>query len=160
MNWNWYSARPNELFIDIDRFEKSKKHIERRLQGAIESMALKIQSVFIFPSLRPDHKHMIVVLRDYIPDYERYAWEMLFHGDIYRACANIMRSSRGVKHPDVLISRLYLHREPDARCNCESKHNRVVMEKCVTALRLREKYGVSFQFFGCPSRENPIWKIR
>lgn len=158
MTWNWYSARSNELFVDIDRFEKSKKHIERRLQGAIESEALKVKEVFIYPSLREDHRHMIVVLNSPLMSLQRYTWEMMFHGDIYRAAANIMRYTNKIPNPDILISKIHLHRSPDGVCKCESKHNRATMLTCPTAFAFREE-GVAPTFFGKPSNENPKWRI-
>lgn len=148
--WYWYVAQPNELFVDMDRVTASLNHVRRRLQGAIECESLHVQSVYFYPSLTKDHAHLIIVLKFPISNPERYAWEMLLHGDIYRAASNIMRWSHGIDAPDVLIARRRLHRMMDGVCFCEHKHKRAVMIRCETARRLRGEMRAA-QFFGKPS---------
>ncbi len=152
MIWNWYVARDNELFVDMDRYKESIKHVKRRLQGAIDSNSLDVINASMFDSLSPNHRHLIITLRDMMPPYERFAWEMLFHGDIYRACANIMRQSRGIPAPDILITTKMLHRAPDDTCECSHKHIRKIMLSCPAAMRLRGNQRAA-QFFGKPSSQ-------
>jgi hypothetical protein len=148
--WYWYAARNDELFIDMDRYTKSIDHVRRRLQGAIECHTLNVRGVYLYPSITKDHAHLIITLWNQLPDVERFAWEMLFHGDIYRAASNMMRWSHLVPYPDILIARSQLHRYPDGMCTCESKHKRAMMLTCDTAQRLRGKDRAA-QYFGKPS---------
>src|SRR5271154_4124951 len=104
MNY-WYVARPNELFIDTDKMSRSLAHTKARLQGAIECGKLYVAYVMQRPSTRPDHCHTIITLKNSnLTSPERFAWEIILHGDIYRAACNIMRYENGVGFPDVLIS--------------------------------------------------------
>lgn len=167
LTWQWYVARPNELFIDMDRYEQSIDHVRRRLTGAIECKSLSVRAVSLFPSVTKNHAHLIVVLDAPLLAYERYAWEMLLHSDIYRACSNILRESRGVPSPDVLICKgryeLYSYttnvveqtitRTPDAECDCLYKHNRATMEMCQAAIHLRGERRTD-TFFGKPSNQS------
>jgi hypothetical protein len=151
MIWHWYVARRNELFIDMDRYEQSINHMRRRLMGAIECGVLDISSVFTYPSIKQNHKHIIITLTHGIKPMERYAWEMLFHGDIYRAAANIMRESNRVPAPDILISNKILHRSHDDFCVCSEKHSMKIMDLCPAAIRLRGPYRTA-TYFGKPSK--------
>jgi len=167
MNY-WYIARPNELFLDIDNASKSLRHARARLQGAIECGKLDVAYVMQRPSKSKDHIHVIVTLKDGIfLGPMKYAWEIILHGDLYRACCNIARWHYSIPATDILISAYdifttrfgkddYL-RLPDDKCNCKEKHNRATMETCPAAERLRGKFR-NAGFFGKPSK-NPctIW---
>ena len=160
MTWYWYSARANELFIDCDNWPKAENHVRRRLMGAIEFSYLKVRDVKLYPSSTNGHMHMIIILSSPTPPLERYVWEIIFHSDIYRACCNIMRfliDLPGEIAQDVLISQIRYHREPDATCNCERKHNkRSVMESCPAAKKLRGDKRTA-AFFGKPSDSPCPW---
>jgi hypothetical protein len=163
----WYVARPNELFIDTDNVHRSIKHAKSRLQGAIESQRLDVDYVMSHHSRNKNHLHTIITLKNPITNVERYVWEIMLHGDIYRACCNIMRSATGVPSPDILISPFHRFcisqygktmRLCDDSCTCESKHNFDTMLLCPAAIRLRGESRVN-SFFGKPSK-NPctIWR--
>lgn len=182
MNY-WYCARPNELFLDIDNAARSLKHAKARLQGAIECGKLDVAYIMQRPSHGKDHIHVIVTLREIKDECLPYAkyrqstygpmkfiWELMLHGDIYRACANMARWHYGILAPDILISPFpsflsgppgkykYEHRrEADDKCICESKHNAATMQNCPAAIRLRGEFR-NAGFFGKPSK-NPctIW---
>lgn len=167
MNY-WYVARPNELFLDIDNVSRSIKHAKARLQGAIECKKLDVLHVMERESKTTNHLHAIVTLANPITDIERYAWEVILHGDIYRACSNIMRSIHGIPSPDILISPWpyfepnlehpkFWRRYTDAICKCDGKHKKYLMEICVAAKKLRGIHCTT-AFFGKPSK-NPcdVW---
>ena len=163
MNY-WYVARPNELFIDTDKMSRSLAHTKARLQGAIECGKLDVAYVMQRPSTRPDHCHTIITLKHEMYWLDRYVWEMMLHGDIYRGFCNIMRSHSNILNADILISphgsfyakngntRIY-----DDSCDCKTKHNSATMQTCPAAIRLRgDKRNMGF--FGKPSK-NPckVW---
>lgn len=160
--WHWYVARDNELFIDMDRYAESIHHAGRRLQGAIDGKYLDVREVYAYPSQTNNHAHIIIVLGEnhktkdkmHYGEIQRYVWEMLFHGDIYRCASNIFRRVYSVGSPDILITRRILHRTPDFDCECQNKHSKLeVMKNCPAATALR---GIArtMQFFGKPSKES------
>lgn len=175
MNY-WYVARANELFIDTDNVSKSIKHTRARLQGAIEYGKLDIAYVMSHPSKRKDHLHTIITLtkETQLSPTERYVWEIILHGDIYRGCCNIMRYLSGVPGADVLISQysyfeyfdrpdLMKHVRPaDYSCNCTSRHNAATMAECPAAIRLRGNNRTR-GFFGKPSKDtsklDALWPL-
>lgn len=150
MKWYWYVANKQEIFLDLDRYESSIKHIRARLQGAIESEKLPLEFLSVYPSGRDGHFHAVLVLSKATRYPERLAWSIVLHSDIYRACNNLMRWERGVPAYDILIANRYYHRIADATCECEGKHKRAVMEQCPAAKQLRGEYR-SVGFFGKPS---------
>lgn len=160
MNY-WYVARANELFIDTDNVSKSIRHTRARLQGAIECGKLDVAYVMSHPSKRKDHLHTIITIKDELSPTERYVWEVILHGDIYRGCCNIMRYLHGVPGADVLISphsqfcNDAAHapdRMADDSCACTSKHNAATMATCPAAIRLRGDNRTR-GFFGKPSKD-------
>lgn len=162
--WFWYVARSNEIFIDADKekFHKGLDHVRRRLQGAIEADKLKVNQVIQLPSATNGHRHIIIQLSQNIGAIDRAVWAIIFHSDIYRACATIARITNGVAAADVLISPHDLSynaegkklgnivRNPDDFCYCEAKHKAAVMDKCPAAIRLRGENRTR-GFFGKPS---------
>jgi hypothetical protein len=176
MNY-WYVARPNELFLDIDNVSKSIKHARSRLQGAIECGNLNVEHIMQRPSKSKNHLHVIVTLKDQqFLGPAKYAWEVVLHGDIYRACCNILRWHRSIPGTDILISQHYFFSNPsneqaaklkppfivyqrnaDDKCDCTEKHKASVMKDCPAAKRLRGEFR-AVGFFGKPSK-NPctIW---
>lgn len=155
--WFWYVASNYELFIDCDRYAESIGHIRRRLQGAIECKVLDVKNLHNFKSSTENHRHIIIELHVPMQPMKRYAWEMLLHGDIYRAASNIMReeAKKVAKEisVDVLISKNILHRKEDAICFCKHKHTKTVMLKCQSAYILRGEFRAT-GYFGKPSN-NP-----
>lgn len=166
MNY-WFVARANELFIDTDNVSKSIRHTRARLQGAIECGKLDVAYVMSRPSKRKDHLHTIVTIKDELSPTERYVWEIILHGDIYRGCCNIMRYLHGVPGADVLISPypcfVYVQkkhsdkikgqsRKHDDSCDCIPRHNAATMATCPAAIRLRGE-NKTRGFFGKPSKD-------
>jgi len=162
----WYVARSNELFIDTDNVSKSIKHTRARLQGAIECGKLEVLEVMSMES-SPNHLHTIITLKNDLSSVERFVWEIILHGDIYRGCCNIMRWLHGVPYPNVLISPhqdFLSHdkkwtRPADHVCQCVGKHKAAIMQTCQVAIRLRGRHRTA-AFFGKPSK-NPckIWEL-
>jgi hypothetical protein len=172
----WYCARPNELFLDIDNVSRSIKHARARLQGAIECGKLDVVRVMQHTSRSKNHLHAIVTLVPDVAPLDRYLWEILLHGDLYRGLCNIRRELDGISAPDVLISPYgffcspsneqaqklkppftVFQRNADDSCYCKTKHNAATMETCPAAKRLRGEF-CNVGFFGRPSRnECKIW---
>lgn len=156
MTWYWYVATNKELFIDVDKFEKCRNHIQERLNGAIAFQKLFVEGVESMASNTVGHQHIILSLRYPLDDMERFAWEIIFHGDIYRGCCNIMRSVNRVNSPDVLIrTNPFVRRRADMTCTCPEKHKAKIMETCPAAKILRGEYRAK-GFFGKPSKEIKI----
>ncbi len=168
----WYIARANELFIDTDNVSKSITHAHARLQGAIEYRKLDVDLIMSRQSKSKNHLHTIIILNTWFKyDIERYVWEIILHGDIYRGCCNIMRQLRwngaGINPCDVLISPFQdfiskdkkYSRPADYVCKCVGKHTKAIMETCSVAIRLRGEQR-TMGFFGKPSK-NPckIWDV-
>lgn len=150
MIWYWYVATPTELFIDMDRYEKSIEHARMRLQSAIEGKLLNVQMVYDTESSSGKH-HIIILLHTPLPAMERFAWEMVLHSDIYRTACNMMRYSKGIKAADILISKQPLHRIADITCTCKTKHKRSTMENCPAAISLRGQHRTA-PLFGMPTK--------
>ena len=153
MIWYWHVAYDDEIFIDCDRYEKSIDHIRRRLQGAIEYSRLSVIHVESRDSLSPGHKHIIIRLDKPISPMERFAWELIFHSDIYRTASNMMRVSHGITAADILITDKIFSRTPQAQCTCEKKHNYEQMKICPAAMHLRGNDRTR-GFFGRTSTNN------
>ncbi len=123
------------------------------------------------PSRSKDHIHTIITVHNSMHPTEKYAWEIVLHGDIYRGCCNFLRWINGVEAADILISPWdnfigpnigsghfsTISRNHDDSCDCTTKHTRAVMETCPAAKRLRGENRTR-GFFGKPSK-NPctIW---
>lgn len=150
MKWFWYSARPNELFLDVDYLKRALPHLKRRLMGAIEYEKLPVNQVYWYPSGTDDHAHIIITLHKNLSSVERFAWETVLHSDIYRGCCNLMRYQNNIPNPDILIARLEYFRPPEAICECARKHTRKMMESCGAAISLRGIHRTAV-FFGKPS---------
>lgn len=159
MKWFWYSSKSDEIFLDIDSFEKCRSHIERRLNGAIEYARLDVRRIIEFPSVTPGHRHWIIQLNSGMRARERAIWAIILHSDIYRGCSTLMRIENDVQNPDILISPYQSQiRRPDAFCECESKHTMKVMQTCPAAFQMRKENRAQ-GFFGKPSDNEADVKI-
>lgn len=160
MNWFWYVSKNTELFLDVDNVDKVIPHLRVRLQGAIECGKLDVDFVYRqrSQSKSKNHEHIIIKLKRPMRDVERFVWEIILRGDLYRGCSNIMRSLYGVGAPSVFISphNAFFFRTPDASCACKKKHTLDVMKTCPTAQRLRREW-CGQGFFGKPSRKECEW---
>jgi len=140
----WYVARDNEIFIDIDS-KQSRSIISAlaRIRGIIEAEKFPIRQVWLFPSRTENHYHIVITLKNAIPETYRIALQLYFFSDVFRTCNNIMRIEDCVPAAEVLISifdwrkQYKFYRYADATCTCEGKHDYVVMEKCSAAKTLR-----------------------
>ncbi len=137
MTWNWYVSTPNEIFVDLD-----SKHAMTRafqvLRRALVRKSLDIQNIWLFPSERIPHAHLIIQLYDTIPPLERVTWALWMGSDRIRAIYIIERLQRGVHAADVLSTRAtFKHREPDDTCDCKTKHkDKKVTDACPAMKRL------------------------
>jgi hypothetical protein len=147
----WYVAGFNEILIDIDRPHLSSAHTESRLLGAIECGKLPVDRIEIHASYSEKHLHCLVTLTEPVGSIERAVWSVMFHSDIYRGCATIMRNIYGIRSPDLLITPIQFLREPDCRCKCIGKHDAKTMNECGAAITLRGDDRCR-GFFGLPSK--------
>lgn len=147
----WYVATDFEILIDTDNANKSFKHFSARLGGAIECEKLDVRTVESHPSARVNHMHTLITLSQPMEEIERAVWAIILHSDIYRGCANIMRSLHGVKCPDLLITPIPFSRNPDGVCHCEGKHNAEIMFQCPAAISFRGEDRIK-GFFGKPKK--------
>jgi hypothetical protein len=147
----WYSSNAYEIFIDTDNFQRSIKHTNARLLGAIECERLAVHSLEHHKSRNENHVHTLITLQEPMPAMERYVWALILHSDIYRSASVMMRHLNNVPHPDILITPTKFKREPNDICFCKEKHNAATMEKCEAATRLRGELRIT-GFFGVPSK--------
>jgi hypothetical protein len=153
----WYVARTNEILLDIDRPNSALKHSEERLRGAMSSRQLHINRIEYHASLNANHLHGLITLDQDLHPIERSVWGIVFHGDIYRGCNNIMRALYEVPSPDLLITPIRFEREPDRICNCTCKHTAPVMDACEAADALRGVDRIR-SFFGKPEAGEEIFR--
>lgn len=147
----WYVATVYEILIDTDNANRSFKHFAARLHGAMDCNKLDVRTVESHPSSRVNHMHTLITLHSPMNEIERAVWAIILHSDIYRGCANIMRSLYGVKCPDLLITPIPFSRLPDGVCNCEGKHNAETMFLCPAAISFRGEDRIK-GFFGKPAK--------
>jgi hypothetical protein len=146
MIWNWYVARENEIFIDMDSYTKSIDLCRRRLSAGVDAGILNVDFVYNTQTSH-DHNHIIIVLKNPMRDIQRIAWAIALHSDIYRGLCTLMRADAMIPAPDVLIGKRLYHRLPDAQCDCETKHVSGTMQNCHAAKLLRGEFH-SASFFG------------
>jgi len=147
----WYSAQPNEIFCDLDskraltralhvirramqQHRNGKRHEEKHANG------LSVKDVFVYPTGRKNHFHMIVVLHQPLPAELRAMWALWMASDRLRAVyvmerirrlsswrtlASWMLDNREVapqQNADLLVSSRRYHRLPNQTCSCTQKH--------------------------------------
>lgn len=163
MTWYWYARRANELMLDLDartgtgdgRARLAQTRV--RLRAAIDAGLLDVAQLYLYRSANPDHLHLVVRLTgapavdDELIDTWLSTWEMQLYSDPYRARCNIMRSILGVGAPALLISPepwRGFDRDPDARCDCNAKHDFEGMKDCLAAAQLRGTWSLRDSYFG------------
>jgi hypothetical protein len=160
MKWYWYVAKNDELLLDVDNIAHVLPHLRQRLQGAIECGKLDVDFVYRQKSQNKtgNHEHIIIKLKRPMRNLERYVWEIILRGDLYRGCSNIMRHLYDVPAPSVFISphNCFFFRHPDHYCECKKKHKLDVMTDCPVAKKLRGEFRDK-GFFGKPSKANCEW---
>lgn len=116
----WYSAEPNEIFLDLDSNRATARALSV-LRVAMEKKKLPIKQVFLFQS-SPRKHHMIVVLRRQINTLVRLAWSLWMGNDRLRVAYVLKRYELCKTHSDLLVTKKPYHRLPDAVCECKKKH--------------------------------------
>jgi hypothetical protein len=135
MNY-WYSARPNEIFLDLD----SNRAIARALsvlRVAIRKKQLDIKGVWLYGTPTKGHAHLIIVLRYAVPWAVNVAWGLWMGNDRLRAAYVLARREIGSAHCDLLVTQGLYYRQPDAFCECKEKHKpKKVTDKCPAMIHL------------------------
>ena len=171
----WYVSRPDELMLDVDAptgtgtgvsFERRAYlgPTRIRLEAAIRSGVLRVKSqLYIYPSVTPNHFHVIIPLLEPMEDVRRFVWEMQLRSDLYRGRCNIMRALNRTPAPGLLIAPLpwnHFPRKPDAECACDEKHGMSNFGDCPAARRLRGDEAAHEGYFGALRRDRIVPPMR
>lgn len=129
----WYIARENELLLDIDggnqRLSQSdgtklEMFFRRRLRDAVLDRLIKVDHIWIEPSITPGNFHVFVRLSGPMTLQRRLIWQSWLGSDLYRARADLMRADLSHLFPSLLILPKEIgYRKPDAVCGCSTKHD-------------------------------------
>lgn len=135
--WKWYVSRDNEIFLDLD----SRRATERAfsvLRRSMTSARLDVDSIWFYPSTKPNHAHLIVCLKSGMPALQRALWALWMGSDRIRSVYVIERLRHMVIAADVFSTRmLFQFRAPDDTCVCPGKHkDKGVTDKCPAMQRL------------------------
>lgn len=135
MNY-WYTARTNEIFLDLD----SRRALRRALSVlhvAVRRKRLRLASVWLYKTAQKNHFHMIVVLKtNYTAP--RLAWSLWMGNDRLRAAYVLARMFDGNVMQgagDLLVTKTPYHRKPDFKCQCSGKHKPESVTRECPALR-------------------------
>lgn len=159
MNY-WYSARPHEIFLDLD----SNRAIARALsvlRVAIRKKQMPIKAVWLYGTPSTHHAHMIIELTAPRSWYSRLAWSLWLGNDRLR-CAYILArlGEEKMRHGDLLVSTKKYYREADAECACLAKHKpQKVTDRCPAMIRLLQEHR-SADYFSRTGKAPPKHKIR
>lgn len=157
--WLWYVARENEIFLDLD----SKRALTRALSVVRRCLLVKpgrkgswnelpVRAAYVYPSLTPDHFHMVLVLDNEVSFYLRVAWALWMGSDRLRA-AYVMERFRWLPDfPPTLFEEVHGYipsdlfsvpvgsvrwRIHDDLCSCKEKHKAdAVTSKCPALRRI------------------------
>jgi len=156
----WYSARDNEIFLDLD----SHRAISRALsvlRMAIVNGDMKVSGIWLYGTPTPGHAHMIIALKKDMDWMTRLSWSIWMGNDRLRVAYILERENRGLVHSDLLISKTqYEWREPDAQCGCTEKHKQPrVTSKC-PAMNALLGLEASADYFTRTGKAPPRRKIR
>lgn len=152
----WYVGRNTEILVDMDKPGTSIPHANRRIAGAIENHKLDVYKVEVHESFTPSHIHALITLNRPLSDIERIIWGIIFHSDIYRGMASLMRVINYAPSADLLVTPRGFIRLPDYMCDCPSKHTEEIMNACPVAKIARGEWRTK-TFFSFP--ENTTKKI-
>jgi hypothetical protein len=126
----WYSARPNEIFLDLD----SNRAIARALSVlrlALRRRDLSVEAVWLYSTPTPGHAHGIIELKKKMPWESRLAWSLWLGNDRLRAAYILRRHVTLKANHDLLVSKYPYFRLADAFCNCNHKHKESqITENC------------------------------
>ncbi len=146
--WNWYVSRDNEIFIDLDSRHAMTRAFQvlrraMRVHSLFNEPMLNVDSVWLYPSERPAHAHLIVCLKSDMPALQRALWALWMGSDRIRAVYVIERLRHMVIAADVFSTRmLFEFRQPDDTCTCPTKHkDKKVTDHCpaMKALMMDER---------------------
>jgi hypothetical protein len=167
----WYTARADELLIDLDDYTRpapsktgasrgpwGEVFFRRRLADAIRAGRLNVCQVFLERSNTPRHWHSVILLAHPMPVMERLVWQLRLGSDLLRGQCDLMRAARGIEFPSLLIRSKPIkgfYREPDRECPCTRKHDtneqyKLGAQACSVWRELRgmtpwELFGATFQ---------------
>lgn len=145
----WYAARPNEVFLDLD----SRRALLRALKVIRAYRRQKrptiiIDEVYHYPTGRPGHCHMVLVLRHSLEATKRAELALWMGSDRLRACFVMARIGAAFKdHADLLVTSRVYHRPADQQCMCSGKHKRKSITNKCHALRMFLGPWRSFDFY-------------
>lgn len=148
--WNWYVSNSNEIFIDLDSSHAMKRAFQvlrRTMQryrdhppncGPCARGGLNVDSIWLYPSSRPGHAHLIVCLKSDMDALQRAMWALWMGSDRIRGIYIVERLRHMVIAADVFSTRsLFEFRPPDDTCNCATKHkDKRVTDRCPAMQRL------------------------
>lgn len=119
----WYSAKGNELFLDLDR--------PYRVNRAMNVLHSWLNDRKEFPEIRyvehyrtktEGHEHFVIVFEEEVDFLEKLSIRLLMLDDPIRVGFIVGRIARYCDADDLLMSRVLYHRSPDAVCECTEKH--------------------------------------
>lgn len=146
IRWCWYISQANEMFLDLDSgraVSRALSVLRRALRNNVSWNKLPVKSVWLYPSVEPRHAHLVIVLKQPLPFYERVAWSLWMGTDRLRSAYVMERYRWGNKllpfsgEAELLsVLKPYGFRKPDAVCDCKEKHKKKsVTDKC-SAMKL------------------------
>lgn len=139
----WYVSRSNEIFLDLDSrlaMTRAFRVLKVWLNGSEVKWNLpKPIQVFHYPTGRPGHCHVVVVLPDScaLEDTLRATLALWMGSDKLRTAYVLERQRFGLGScADILCGNRTYHRKPDYLCMCPAKHKqRRLTDRC-PALRI------------------------
>ena len=144
--WHWYVCRSHEMFLDLDSrgaLTRALSVLRRAMRGPSVkengtpcvfpfTNRLNVESVWVYPTTKANHFHMIVVLKNALPFELKTCWSLWMGADQLRAAYVFERYRHRCFRTDLLASRqAYGFRDHDFECVCRAKHkSKSVTDKC------------------------------
>jgi hypothetical protein len=157
----WYTARPNEIFLDLD----SRRAFRRAVSVLVANDGrLPVEDAYVYPTRQDGHFHIIVRLYTAIPPDLKAAWSLWMGNDRLRiAYVLARRTDRRVPEwsGDLLVTPKPYYRCFDCVCQCEEKHkpDEVTM-KCPAMRMLLGKAAAADYFARTGERRVRPLKVR
>lgn len=162
MNY-WYSARPRELFLDLDSNRATSRALSVIRADLLKDGRLGIQRVFIYRTQSVDHAHMVLKLGHALTPIQRVGWGLWMGSDKLRAAFTLARLQKtyGLQHVDLLVGDERYHRKPDATCECTNTKHKVkeVTDACPAMKQLMAGWR-SLDYYTRVGGPTPKRKIR
>ncbi len=151
--WNWYVSRPNEIFVDLDSRRATTRAFSVLRRGMVSkgwkagteacstgkaAPRLNVDSIWLYPSEKAAHAHLIVCLKSDMDALQRALWALWMGSDRIRGVYVIERLRHMVIAADVFSTRsLFEFRVPDDICFCQDKHKKKsITDHCPAMERL------------------------